>query len=274
MYGPVTPSFECSKGYLSCHLRVCAWQSIFYGFVPSTNFILEHAVGNWNSQFILIASSSEAVLLAGLPTCLFSLMGHFHWGPMIIHRTYFRIRIKLCNYSVAFWFSLKNIHKHSLIRTIPFSLNSSASRQMWQWREEHSDHSLSASPCGSLLLLPVWPWMNCLPWRGPQFPRSIEKATVSFVGGVKIARENLETCLAVPDSDLGRPCSLSSSFLSPSRGQGETGLFNIAKTSLSLPKAESSVVFSAKLPTLSGTLLPQFCLIHLQFPRLKCLHLI
>lgn len=202
------------------------------------------------------------------PTCPFSLMRRFHWGPVIIHRTYFHIRIKLCNYSVAFWFSLKNIHKHSLIRTIPSSLDFFGSPDRCGGREL-SDHSPSASRCGTLLSLPAWPWMTCLSYL------SIEKATVSFVGGVKIARENLRPAWSNtwPWSRKALFTLFPHSYL-PAGVKVRLGYSILQKLACPCPKLISSVVFSSKLPTHSGTFLPQSCLTHLQFPRLKCLHLI
>lgn len=103
------------------------------------------------------------------------LMRHFHWGPMIIHRTYFVLGIKLCNYSVAFWFSLKNIHKHSLIRTIPSSLEFFRSPDRCGEGKNTLTTAFLPHPVGVFPLVACVTLNELLTLTGSQFPYLLKK---------------------------------------------------------------------------------------------------
>lgn len=107
---------------------VCPWQSIFLLllFPVFQSWLWSVLLGTGILNYPHWPLPLRQCFWQAWPSCPFSsLTQHFHWAPVIIHRTYFHVRIKLCDCSVAFWFSLKNTHKHSLIRTIPLPWSSS-----------------------------------------------------------------------------------------------------------------------------------------------------
>lgn len=251
-------------------------RAFFYGFC-SQRFSPDFGACCWELKFSVYPHRPlplRQCFWQAWPTCPFSLMRHFHWGPVIIHRTYFRIRIKLCNYSVAFWFSLKNVHKHSLIKTIPSSLEFFRSPDRCGEGKNTLTTASLPHPVGvSSCCLCDLEWIAYPDWVSVSI--SIEKATVSFVGGVKIAQENLRPAWSSTWLWSGKALfTLFPHSYLPAGVKVRLDYSILQKLAFPCPKLISSVVFSAKLPTLSGTFLPQFCLIHLQFPRLKCLHLI